>query len=378
MSSCLINGGGRTYRLDLEIVAKSSSPSSRSSHSSPISTLSESSTSTRFSISTKRARAPRKRPNQSSHEAAALLSTIAPKLFSPANLRRTNYFPVLLPTFPIPDDATILLREPPSPENKTPIRLYKKISDTAISSPACFQSQDPGSPGFVAESILSEEVDESIDSIMGVGNLSMSPNHRKYGDEAGLMGFGEIQFGFDILLNMRRALKRSDEGEWWLSPVVAVKDIVPKLKEEPPVKAQTKKTNKKKEKEKDVEGKDISADHSPEYEFLTSQLGLKLNYDEVMKEWTGKSPYSGYAGSVKSAAHVIARLTDIDLFSDAGGGVMRDTSIQRYKEKRMNRLFSKNVSYHDRKINAGQRPRMKGKFSSMASLLQKAVAEESQ
>ncbi|KAK8967738.1 Protein CHLOROPLAST IMPORT APPARATUS 2 [Platanthera guangdongensis] len=386
MSSCLINGGGRTYRLDLEIVAKSSSPSSRSSHSSPVSTLSESSTSAPFSISTKRARAPRKRPNQSSDEAAALLSTISPKLFSPANHRRTNYFHNLLPSFPIPDDAVLLLRDPPSPENKNPIRFCKKMPGTAICSPGDFEFQDTGSPEFVAESILDEEVDENIESIMGVGNLSMSSGYRKDGDEDGLMGFGDIQFGFGISSNMRRALKRSDDGEWWRSPVVVVKDIVQNLKEPPPVKTQAKKKkNKKKEmvvKKWGVEGKDIAAYSSPEDEILTPELGLKLNYDNVMKEWSGKSPYSGEAGSVKSAAHVIARLTDAELFSDAGGGVMRETSIQRYKEKRVNRLFSKNIRYHVRKVNADQRPRMKasilGRFSSIASLLEKAVAEESQ
>lgn len=381
MSSCLINGGGRTYILDLEMIAKTPSPSPRSSHSSPLSTLSESSTSASFSISTKRARAPRKRPNQSSAEAAALLSTISPKLFSPSSFRRTNCFPVLLPSFPILDDASLLLREPPPNENKNLIRLGPKFSNLADCGPPHFQFQDPGSPDFDAESILDEEVEKSIDSIMGMGSLSMSSGHHKYtgDDEDYLKGLGGFRFGLGILSNMRRALKRSDDdGEWWRSPIVTVKNIVPKLKELP-LKAKKKEKKKEKvEKERDEDLRIITAGSLLEDGILKPQLGLKLNYDDVLKDWSGDSPYSGEADSVKSAANVIARLVNIDLLADDGTGVMREASIQRYKEKRRNRLFSKKIRYQVRKVNADQRPRMKGRFLSTPSHPQEAMAEESQ
>lgn len=55
-----------------------------------------------------------------------------------------------------------------------------------------------------------------------------------------------------------------------------------------------------------------------------------------------------------------ARLAQIDLFSELGG--VREASVQRYKEKRRNRLFSKKIRYQVRKLNADRRPRMKVLF----------------
>lgn len=51
-------------------------------------------------------------------------------------------------------------------------------------------------------------------------------------------------------------------------------------------------------------------------------------------------------------------LAEIDLFGENG---MREASVLRYKEKRMNRLFSnsKQIRYQVRKLSADQRPRMK-------------------
>ena len=40
----------------------------------------------------------------------------------------------------------------------------------------------------------------------------------------------------------------------------------------------------------------------------------------------------------------------------------REASVQRYKEKRQSRLFSKRIRYEVRKLNAEKRPRMKGRF----------------
>ncbi|KAJ0632205.1 putative transcription factor C2C2-CO-like family [Helianthus annuus] len=40
----------------------------------------------------------------------------------------------------------------------------------------------------------------------------------------------------------------------------------------------------------------------------------------------------------------------------------REASVQRYKEKRRNRLFSKTIRYEVRKLNAEKRPRIKGRF----------------
>ncbi|GKD26408.1 CCT motif family protein, partial [Tanacetum coccineum] len=40
----------------------------------------------------------------------------------------------------------------------------------------------------------------------------------------------------------------------------------------------------------------------------------------------------------------------------------REASVQRYKEKRRNRLFAKTIRYEVRKLNAEKRPRIKGRF----------------
>nr|KAJ0219666.1 hypothetical protein LSAT_V11C300141750 [Lactuca sativa] len=40
----------------------------------------------------------------------------------------------------------------------------------------------------------------------------------------------------------------------------------------------------------------------------------------------------------------------------------RDASVQRYKQKRRNRLFAKTIRYEVRKLNVEKRPRIKGRF----------------
>ncbi|WOL05318.1 protein CHLOROPLAST IMPORT APPARATUS 2-like isoform X2 [Canna indica] len=98
--------------MDSEVTTTSSSPSS---------TLSDSSNSPRR-ISIKKAGAPRKRPNQTYNEAAALLSTIYPNVFSTKSLKRLSKniivasFPEssdLLPPLPILSDAAFLIHQAP-------------------------------------------------------------------------------------------------------------------------------------------------------------------------------------------------------------------------------------------------------------------------
>ncbi|PKU64977.1 Protein CHLOROPLAST IMPORT APPARATUS 2 [Dendrobium catenatum] len=325
MSSCLTGTGSRTYKVDLDIIANSP----RSSHSSASSTLSESSNSTPLSISTKRNRTPRKRPNQCSAEAAAILSSIYPKLFSSTNLQRSTFhlqqppddpFPVLLPSFPISGDPSLLLQSLPSPV-KSPVQTKLTNSQyTIIHSPTNFQYQDAGSPDFDAESILDEEVEEGIDSIMG--NLSMSKEIT--GDclnsnsnsiinpcLASLMGFGlkgVFGFGFGISSNIRGALRQSNDGDWWRSPKVAVKDIIPMGKT---VMADKNKKKKKKKVVEAIDKKVNTAVSPPEDGILKAKLGLKLNYEAVLKEWSGGSPFSGEAGSPDSAAELIVRIENL-------------------------------------------------------------------
>ncbi|PKA65804.1 Protein chloroplast import apparatus 2 [Apostasia shenzhenica] len=398
MSSCITGaGGGRTYRLDLDIALKS--PSSSSS-SYPSSTLSESSDSPPLFISTKRARTPRKRPNQCSAEAAALLSTIYPKLFSASDLRRQTSlwrhltddpFPVLLPSFSVSDDTGILLCQLPSLE-KPAVRLEPKPAKT-YEAPFCstpdVQFQDPGSLDFDAESILDEEIEEGIDSIMG--NLSMRnedvPNSNPNSDFNPYLAH-MMRFGLSgISSNIMRAFRKTDEGEWWRSPTVAVKDFALKFKAPPEnttvADRKKKKEKKKKKKVKKDEGKETenntilaSSDASTlEGTNLKLPLCLKLNYDDVLREWSGGSPFSGEMASPNSAAaDVISKLEEAELLLEGGCGGVRDASVLRYKEKRRSRLFSKRIRYEVRKVNADRRPRMKGRFVKT----QEAMEEESE
>lgn len=90
---------------------------------------------------------------------------------------------------------------------------------------------------------------------------------------------------------------------------------------------------------------------------------LKLNYDEVLNAWSDRgSPFSEeITGSEISGSDALqARLAQIDLFGETGA--LREACVQRYKEKRQARLFSKKIRYEVRKVNADQRPRMKGRF----------------
>ncbi|CAN6271406.1 unnamed protein product [Urochloa humidicola] len=213
-SSCIPTG----LRLDLDMVKAAASPGAHSSplrpaHSSPSSTLSESSSAT--SVSLKRARAPRKRPNQAYNEAAALLASIHPSVFpvkkspktAPAARQQQQLISGLaaafsgassddlLPPLPVLADAAFLLRDmppvaPPAPPPGSPSSGAKNCSSPAPVSSAFREFRDPApspaSPdtvgadelgeidfddddGFDAESILDvdEAAAEGLDGIMG-------------------------------------------------------------------------------------------------------------------------------------------------------------------------------------------------------------------
>ncbi|XP_004296491.1 PREDICTED: protein CHLOROPLAST IMPORT APPARATUS 2-like isoform X1 [Fragaria vesca subsp. vesca] len=414
MSSCF-SGGGRTYAFELDIV-KSPSTSTRTSQiSSPSSTLSESSNSA-LAISTRKPRTPRKRPNQTYNEAAALLSTAYPNIFSTKTLTnpRKSTKPhdsfldpssseLLLPLRLIDNPATFLLHNPilEKPNSRfepKSINSFEKSCNSPgeFNSPVNFDSNPNSSmeicDDFDAESMLDEEIEEGIDSIMGSSTTSMNIDSVDesstttssdqmmmgscYGYPMGLGFGGNLEFGFGFRRGGVRPLRQVDDGvNWWSFPTVDVLEISPRFNKSRPSAAPPsagKKKKKKMEKLAVVESKLAEKSGSPktsqstkeeeeEPEAETRQLMLKLDYDDVLNAWSDKaSPFPEELQGGADGNDVSARLAQIDLFTDAGG--LREASVLRYKEKRRTRLFSKKIRYQVRKVNADRRPRMKGRF----------------
>lgn len=336
--SCLSSGGGRAYlveALDLEVIKSPCSTSWISNSSSPSSTLSESSN----CALTRKPRTPRKRPNQTYNEAAAILSTAYPKIFPTTkltnNIDTTNAFMLepseLLMPFQEVDsllDSRLLLFEKPD---------FPKGLINPCGSPAEMDSSE-----FDAESILDEEMGEGIESIMG--NLQTENEQTQEPIDSSFC------YGYPVGYGMRResrAMRNLEQCDWWSFPSVNMIDVCSE--------------SKKKKKVEEMETKNSSESGSSQNQ-TNAGLLLKLNYDAVLRAWSDKdSPFPGDSPASDSAGNdVRARLAQIDLFWDNGG--VREASVLRYKEKRRTRLFSKKIRYEVRKVNADRRPRMKGRF----------------
>ncbi|XP_019182245.1 PREDICTED: protein CHLOROPLAST IMPORT APPARATUS 2-like [Ipomoea nil] len=378
-----LSGGGIGYKLELEII-RSPSTSWASQSSSPSSTLSENSNSP-VAISTRKPRTPRKRPNQTYNEAAALLSTAYPKIFS-ATLRNppckftgpnqpfSASSDLLLPFSALDGGCDGFLLQSPVERilNRRPAAPRKLLagcgSPREIDSNSLlrFEDCDDFEEDFESESILDEEIEEGgIDSIMG--KLSES------NDSAPEAEWMRACYGFPIGMGFK-AIKQADNGDWWRFPIASINvaDITPKAEKSPPPATEKKKKKKKVEKPAEfrVNDKDCSSSSaqsaSKEEESSipkpkSAGLLLKLNYDSVLTEWTDRpSPFSDESPCSDAAGtDVQARLAQIDLFLESG---VREASVLRYKEKRRTRLFSKKIRYQVRKVNADRRPRMKGRF----------------
>lgn len=327
---CLSSGGGEAG--EMEVIKSPSSTCWISNSSSPSSTLSDSSNCP-LTISTRKPRTPRKRPNQTYNEAAAILSTAYPKIFPTTNLATYNantflFQPSeLLMPFQQVDSSRQLLEKPDFP-----------IQIKGLMNPAHIDSSE-----FDAESILDEEMGEGIESIMG--NLEQTQhapinNSFCYGYPLGL-GYG--------VRRESRAMRNGDQCDWWSFPSVNVIDVAPKAK-------------KNKKVDMEIKNSEEGSQNSLSIAQPNAGLLLKLNYDGILHAWSDReSPFSGDSPASESAGNdVRARLAQIDLFWDNGG--VREASVVRYKEKRRTRLFSKKIRYEVRKANADRRPRMKGRF----------------
>ncbi|XP_058755740.1 protein CHLOROPLAST IMPORT APPARATUS 2-like [Vicia villosa] len=388
MSSCLSGTGARTYGLDLDLIKSPPCSWSRTSQtsSSPSSTISESSNSP-LAIYTTKPRNPRKRPNQTYNEAATLLSTAYPNLFSNPNLKTNpnNKFhkPLLSSEKSYESDSSELLLPFRVFDTSSSFLLHSAIHQSKVnlnfpSEPKPVKPcQSPGEissmvnllelnddgDDFDAESILDEEIEESIDSIMG-GRIQEDESKVASSHHLPWIGLGgKIDFRLGLQRAGVRALRHVDEGNWWNFPAVDMLKISPKIcsvggKTPAPV------TEKKKKKKVVVVMKQSEALKETELPKAKSGLLLKLNYDGVRKAWSDRgtpfaddSPVSDVSGN-----DVNTRLSQIDLLWENNGGGVREASVQRYKEKRRTRLFSKKIRYQVRKVNADRRPRMKGRF----------------
>ncbi|XP_020224964.1 protein CHLOROPLAST IMPORT APPARATUS 2 [Cajanus cajan] len=370
MSSCLSGAGGRTYGFDFEFVKSPSSPT-RNSHtsSSPSSTISESSNSAALAISTKKPRTPRKRPNQTYNEAAALLSTAYPNLFSPKNLKTHGRGKFTRPTsenfdydsselllpFRVFDGSSscfLLDQMGPKPTERPKVvsvcESPGEISSVAKLNCLELNDDDVCQESLDAESILDEEIEEGMDSIMGGTIIQEESND----------AVRNVLMAFEFARPRVRALRHVDHANCWNFPTVDILQISPKIK--PPPLAADKKTKKKKLAEKE---KPVMEFRNVELPKPKQGLMLKLNYDDVRSAWSDRgTPFADDSPLADAPENdVAARLSQIDLWWDNNGGV-REASVLRYKEKRRTRLFSKKIRYQVRKVNADRRPRMKGRF----------------
>ncbi|XP_028772432.1 protein CHLOROPLAST IMPORT APPARATUS 2 [Neltuma alba] len=112
-------------------------------------------------------------------------------------------------------------------------------------------------------------------------------------------------------------------------------------------------------------------------------LSLKLNYEGILNAWSDKGPLYVPAETphavpdfldhvlphhpphvVWGHSSVVEKAWEESEKKEKRKEEMgqREASVLRYKEKRRSRLFSKRIRYEVRKLNAEQRPRMKGRF----------------
>lgn len=330
MSSPCISGGGRAYNFDIEIVKSPSSSWARtnSQTSSPSSTLSESSN-TQLAISTRKSRTPRKRPNQTYNEATVLLSTAYPNVFPTKHLTNPRKFSksqdslfcesaeLLLP-FRVIDSSGFLLQQK-QPNSQIHSKLANLWENRPCSSAGeiDFQPDSMEIEDFDAESILDEEVEEGIDSIMGnlsvdnleTANSAQDPcanNPRNWNCYWNPIGLGFNQ-KFESAFGMRKgieraAIRRVDDGNWWRFPPIDVVKISPKLNPKPLATATvaTKKKKKKVEKLTVIESKTATPPQKEKSEKPTTipkskpaGLLLKLNFEAVADAWSNRgSPFS--------------------------------------------------------------------------------------
>ncbi|GER49096.1 zinc finger protein CONSTANS-like protein [Striga asiatica] len=336
-----------------------SSPSSSSSSLS--SALSDSN---HTSISTRKARARRKRPNQAYNEAASILSTAYPKLFAAKHLPTGPEFTKL--QGPYLFEPSALLTPPPksleSPNFRTGSRNWNAIEDprrrTAVLGCSSEELCGGDEESFSARSILDEEIDEGIDGVMG----KLSMESLKIEDPKSKSGccYGyPVGLGFDFQSRAMRNAGGDGGNEWWSFPAVDLADLTPKVAEVPVgKKASARRKNSGSGKRNEVKS-GSKGSGGEEFGRAGGELHLKLNYDGVLRAWSGRgSPFCEDG----PAAGLAGGDVQTDLFPLSDDGVGRNDTLQRDQEKRPSHLLPKKIRCRVRKVNTNQRPRFKGRF----------------
>lgn len=357
MTACLSSGGGgaAAYSFDLEKVKSPPSSSTTTTRAtSPSSTLSESSNSP-LAISTRKPRTQRKRPNQTYNEAAALLSTAYPNIFSSnlsskqkTSLHSSNsqfYGIVKSPLLSDNDESSDLLlpyesiEEPdflfhPTIQSKSEFFSEQKEVNSGgsygggVGEIEKFDFSDE----FDAESILDEEIEEGIDSIMGTvvesnsnSNLgiyeSRVPGMNRGGGRSsnrigkleqmmminswnrssnGFKSTGNLPLG----LGLRSALRENDDPNMWKFHTVDFEQISPRIQttaiatvdEENKKPIGGEKSKKKKKKKMTavmatplITESKSSEDTTEETSLKRTGPLLKLDYDGVLEAWSDKT-----------------------------------------------------------------------------------------
>ncbi|XP_010557193.1 PREDICTED: zinc finger protein CONSTANS-LIKE 8 [Tarenaya hassleriana] len=96
-----------------------------------------------------------------------------------------------------------------------------------------------------------------------------------------------------------------------------------------------------------------------DYEEKQFCLKLNLNYQEVIDAWSERQSHLWTDASSAPTHGFYAGEVPV---MEEERNTRREASVLRYKEKRQNRLFSKKIRYQVRKLNADNRPRLKGRF----------------
>ncbi|GAB2218298.1 hypothetical protein Drorol1_Dr00001518 [Drosera rotundifolia] len=358
MSSCVSRGGGTNYTMTL--IGGSSSPTS-----SPSSTISESRDSS-GTISTRKPRTSRKRPNQKYNEAAALLSTACPNVFSTKKIQ--NPFSKTANGFSSVEEAEsaeLLIDFPDVLLEAIPMYQLEPVATFLPHIwPSCAKMSDgydDQGHGFDAESMLDEEIDEGIDSIMGNARDEVVDGYCDEPRRNLCYGYPFLGCGFDLGFGFRSPGLSAFKGKEGYSdfPIVNVAEISPGF--EPKVEDSNSDTS------HDSHSKSPTIEDLAPSASSSARLILKLNYDEVLRAWSDRgSPFSDEVPHKKGMDRA-ASLAKIDLFGENGGlgtivGGTREASVQRYKEKRRTRLVSK-IGHEGRKnVTADERSRIKGRF----------------